>query len=142
MPRRFIRHPASIPIQIGKRVSSDHDTQYHTQTVDVSAGGLSCESEFLMSPGEPVEVEIALNQPPFKTIGHVVWCKHNGDRFLVGIGFADLATAYAVRMVEQVCYIEEYRQGVLEEEGRELSSEDAALEWISKHAGDFPQNVH
>ncbi len=142
MPRRFIRHPASIPIQICSHAASH---RYHAQSVtthDVSAGGLSCESDQLMTVGEAVEVEISLEYPPFKTIGHVVWCKGQGDGYIVGIGFADLATAYAVRMVEQICYIEEYRQKILKEEGRELTSEEAALEWISKHAADFPQNLH
>ena len=142
MPRRFIRHPASIPIQICSPAVSHRIHSQRVQTHDVSAGGLSCESDQLMSVGEAVEVEISLDNPPFKTVGHVVWCKGAGEGYLIGIGFADLATAYAVRMVEQVCYIEEYRQQVLKKEGRELSSEEAALEWISKHASDFPSIVH
>ncbi len=147
MPRRFIRHPAAIPIQLCssgfERSKKEHSGNVQNVTThDVSAGGLSCESEQLLSPGDAVEVEIFLEEPPFKTIGHVVWCKRNGDGFLVGIGFADLATAYAVRMVEQVCHIEDYRNAIRESEGRELSSEEAAVEWISKHAADFPQNVH
>lgn len=142
MPRRFIRHPAAIPIKICSPASAKEDSVHNVTTQDVSAGGLSCETNSLMNPGEAVEVEISLETPPFKTIGHVVWCKNKGDGFLVGIGFADLATAYAVRMVEQVCYIEEYRQKVLQEEGRDLNPEEAAIEWIAAHAQDFPQNVH
>lgn len=152
MPRRFIRHPASIPIQIFSpdsahqclsEMSSSHSSKVgaqHVSTCDVSAGGLSCVSDRLMNVGEAVEVEISLDHPPFKTIGHIVWCKGEGDRYLIGIGFSDLATAYAVRMVEQICYIEEYRQEILTREGRELSSEEAALEWIGKHAADFPSH--
>lgn len=142
MPRRFIRHPASIPIQICSHSDVIEQRSQKVKTHDISAGGLSCETEQLMTPGEAVQVEISLEKPPFKTIGHVVWCQNHGERYLVGIGFADLATAYAVRMVEQVCYIEEYRQKVLQDEGRELSSEEAALEWILAHAEDFPQNAH
>ncbi len=41
-------------------------------------------------------------------------------------------------MVEQVCYIEDYRRFVLMHEGRELSQEDAASEWIAKYAAQFP----
>lgn len=112
-------------------------------THDLSAGGLSCESDQLLQPGEAVEVEIFVQPPPpFKTVGRVVWCQRQGDAYLVGIGFSDLATAYSVRMVEQICYIEQYRQRVMQEEGRDLSSEEAALEWIEQHAADFPQNVH
>ena len=141
MPRRFIRHATSIPIQLcTSEMASPSDEQYMTK--DVSAGGLSCVSDQLLSPGSLVEVEIFVEKPPFKTMGHVVWCRKAADEYLVGIGFSDVATAYAVRMVEQVCHIEEYRQNVLRSECRELTSEEAALEWIAKNAADFPQNVH
>lgn len=142
MPRRFIRHPAAIPIHICNVAHKNEIENQDVKTRDVSAGGLSCESACLMNPGEAVEVEITIEPPPFKTIGHVVWCKHEGSHYLIGIGFADLATAYAVRMVEQVCYIEQYRQEIWRKEGRELTTEQAALEWISEHAHDFPQNVN
>ena len=150
MPRRYIRHPTGIPIQIStpdfsSKQSAESSLSTHAHralTNDVSGGGLSCESTKIMRAGEAVEVEISLNKPPFKTIGHVVWCKEQGSGYLVGIGFSDLATAFAVRMVEQVCHIEKYREKVLAEEGRQLSSEEAALEWIGKHAADFPSNSH
>ena len=41
-------------------------------------------------------------------------------------------------MVEQICHIEQYRREVLKKEGRRLSSEEAASEWIVKYASDFP----
>ena len=41
-------------------------------------------------------------------------------------------------MVEQVCPIEQYRHEMLKNEGRTLSSEEAALEWIQKYAPQFP----
>jgi len=43
-----------------------------------------------------------------------------------------------VRMIEQICYIEHYRKEVLLNEGRRITSEQAALEWIEKYAQDFP----
>ena len=141
MPRRFIRHPAEIPIQLCSH-SAGHENNLISTTTDVSAGGLSCETDVLLQPGDAVEVEIAIESPSFKTIGHVVWCRPAGNRYLIGIGFSDLATAYAVRMVEQVCHIEQYRLKILEQEKRQLSSEEAALEWIRLHAEDFPQSIH
>jgi hypothetical protein len=41
-------------------------------------------------------------------------------------------------MVEQVCAIDRYRRQVLEQEGRTLSRDEAASEWITKYAGRFP----
>ena len=45
---------------------------------------------------------------------------------------------FRARMVEQVCHIEQYRHEILKNEGRKLSSEAAALEWIQKYAPLFP----
>jgi hypothetical protein len=42
-------------------------------------------------------------------------------------------------MVEQVCHIEEYRRTVQRLEGRELSAEEAAFEWIHRFAAQFPE---
>jgi hypothetical protein len=140
MPRRFIRHPASIPIQLDYSSHSDRPEPHIGTTRDVSAGGLSCYSDKLLSPGDFVEVQISIEDRPFKTIGHVIWCRRDNGGYLLGIGFSDMATAYAVRMVEQICHIEEYRQKVKDEEGRELNTEQAAVEWINLHAADFHQN--
>ena len=43
-----------------------------------------------------------------------------------------------LRMVEQICHIEHYRNELLQTEGREISSEVAAKEWIEKYAHTFP----
>jgi hypothetical protein len=51
----------------------------------------------------------------------------------------EVETAYGVRVVEQVCYIEHYRQGTLRTQGRALSSEQAAQEWIGGYAAGFPR---
>lgn len=137
MPRQYIRHPAMIPIQL----CVPHENFAKPQMGDIkdfSEGGLSCEAASELIPGEEVEVEIFINKPPFKAQGHVVWCQKRGKTYQVGIAFNDLETAYAVRMVEQVCHIEQYRNRVLKEEGRRLSSEEAAQEWISLHAAKFP----
>jgi len=41
-------------------------------------------------------------------------------------------------MIEQICHIDHYRKEVLEREGRQLSSAEAAMEWVTKFAQDFP----
>jgi phage tail tape-measure protein len=41
-------------------------------------------------------------------------------------------------MVEQLCYIEQYKQMVKTLEDRNISGEEAAMEWIEKYAGEFP----
>ena len=46
---------------------------------------------------------------------------------------------FKLRMVEQICQIEHYRLTVLSDEGRVISSEQAAHEWVIEHASDFPE---
>jgi hypothetical protein len=41
-------------------------------------------------------------------------------------------------MVGQVCHIESYKKVVYQAEGRLLTAEEAAMEWIGKHASQFP----
>jgi hypothetical protein len=54
------------------------------------------------------------------------------------VTFLDAEVAFLARMVEQVCHIEDYRQSVSRIEGRQLSAEEAATEWIDRYARDFP----
>jgi hypothetical protein len=44
-------------------------------------------------------------------------------------------------MVEQLCHIEAYRRRVLQDEGRRLTDEEAAMEWIANYADRFPPPV-
>ena len=42
-----------------------------------------------------------------------------------------------LKLVEQVCQIETYRNK-LKKQGRDLSIEEAAIEWINRYAAFFP----
>lgn len=106
---------------------------------NISFGGLACDSEFPIAPGARVKVKIPLPKLEFESVGRVVWCHHKDAHFEIGVEFMEMEEAYKVRMIEQICHIEHYRQDVLAREGRTLSSEQAAREWISRYAGAFPQ---
>ncbi len=56
----------------------------------------------------------------------------------VGIEFEKSRDFFRMRMIEQICHIEHYRGEVLRTQDRELSAQEAAAEWISKYADDFP----
>ena len=45
--------------------------------------------------------------------------------------------AFRLRMEEQCQRIKQYRQAMLRERGRLLSSDEAALEWIERYAATF-----
>jgi Tfp pilus assembly protein PilZ len=133
--RLYIRHPSDVPIdyQLGGQADAKRD-----QLSNYSEGGLCFVSSEKIEPGQEIHFAIPITPPEFHATGIVVWCRHEGDSYQIGVKFTKEETAYAVRMVEQLCYIEHYRESVKETEGRELSGEEAALEWIEKYAGDFP----
>jgi len=132
-PREFIRHPSTIPIHftLGQR-------QKTRPARDVGSGGLCFHSAEAVSIGEVIEIEIASCKPTFTAEGIVRWCEPEGNAFLVGVAFTDKSVRFAVRMVEQLCYIEDYRQQKEAETGRSISSQQAALQWIKDHAESFP----
>ncbi|KON82412.1 PilZ domain-containing protein [Azoarcus sp. PA01] len=134
--RRFIRHPVSIPIEV--RAGEHAGGELHPAG-NVSLGGIEFDSDSAIEPGSLVEVRIPIIEPTFATCGRVAWCRRTGNRFELGVQFLDADEAYRTRMVEQVCHIEEYRRSVQRLEGRELSAEEAAFEWIGRFAGQFPE---
>lgn len=132
--RQYIRHPTSIPLEF-----SVDDYQVDTRTMNnISEGGVSFICKNKIEVGAVIKISIKSIRPDIELIGSVVWNnKLDSGEYLVGVKFTE-SEHYRARMVEQVCYIEEYRKKVLQEEGRELSSEEAANEWISRYASRFP----
>ncbi len=140
--RRFIRHPSDMPIDFQ---INEHEPPVARKIRDVSQGGLCFNADRPMQRGAHIRIHIPISLPigneqrPFEAEGVVAWCRKEGDSYAVGVQFDDQSTQFGVRMVEQVCHIEHYRYDVLQEEGRELSSEEAAREWVERYAAEFPQ---
>ena len=133
--RQFLRHLSEIPVQIS---SSDMAFDGDITMSGVSNGGLSCDSNEPAEPGSLVKVRVpSINE---KTIfnGRIAWCEQQENGYQLGIEFLDAESAFHARMCEQVCHIEKYRAEVYANEGRELTPEAAAAEWIEKNAEDFP----
>jgi len=136
--RKYIRHPSSVPIHVNVIESSGVPAT--SSAKNVSRGGLSFESDIPLSKGTRLDIEIPIDHPPFSARAIVVWSSIEEAHFNIGVEFEDEALIHSVRMVEQVCYIEHYRKFVAESEGRLLSSEDAAQEWVALYAADFPRH--
>ena len=134
--RHFIRHPTDIPINC---VLQDHYYCIRNAMLDVSAGGLSFSTDHFIPPGETIDVNIYVQDPSFEANCEVKWCKRVDGYYHVGVRFKNSAEAFSFRMVEQVCHIEHYKRKAFLEEGRTLSGEQAALEWIEKYAREFPR---
>ena len=133
--RRFIRHPANIPIEINSHQRAVSDSPLVS---NVGLGGLSFLSDQTFVPGDLVDLRIPFVDPPFEAAGRIAWCRQSGIHFELGVEFLEQDDAFLARMVEQVCQIENYQREVYRAEGRVLTSEEAALEWISKFAWRFP----
>jgi hypothetical protein len=133
--RQFIRHPSAIPIEVG---NLDQRVGNEPLAVNLGLGGLAFTSDVKLPPGLIVEVRIPSMFPMFTTRGRVAWCKSCDECYQLGVAFLDPEDAFRARMIEQICHIENYRNSVRESEGRELTIEGAAAEWIEKFAAQFP----
>lgn len=136
--RQFVRHPVDVPVEIG---CAGLLPSSFVHSNDISLGGLAVRSNFALTPGEQVVIRIPSVRPPFEAPARVAWCLELDEAeagYDLGVTFLDAEDAFRVRMVEQIFRIEEYRMSVHRLEGRELSAEDAADEWIALHADQFP----
>ena len=134
--REYIRHPSDIPLIY----TLDRGSEYEREQIsNVSQGGLCFRASNNIKPGSSILIQIPIRRPIFEAKGIVVWCHKTNDHFDVGIEFSNKDTELGLRMVEQVCHIEHYRKKILENEGRSLSGQEAAVEWVEKFAKDFPR---
>lgn len=133
--REYIRHPVDIPIEVHKKRRRRRRSEGLS---NLSLGGLAFFSDCRWSAGETLTIVVRV---PFdlEISGTVVWCDRRGGHFEVGMTFGTPAEAYKGRMIEQICHIEQYRQEVERQQGRQLSLEQAASEWIARFADRFAQ---
>ena len=132
--RNYMRHPSDIPIKI----KMTHDKAQNRRMQNVRYGGLAFDSSQPIAHGTIIRIHIDNVQPQFEAEGVVRRCSQEGDHYVVGIEFTHKNDVFVARMVEQVCHIEHYKKQVKEQEGRELTTQQAASEWIAKFAADFP----
>ena len=92
-----------------------------------------------LDPGQPIRLTIPLLGQSFQIDGSVAWCRKAGRGFDVGVRFERDCSAFVMRMAEQICYIEQYRRDVRLREGRQLTSDESAAEWITRFAARFPR---
>ena len=132
-PRRFIRHPANVPIEV-----VDVPGSQGSRVTDVSYGGLSFTCAQPHATGSEIEIRVPEVDVSFCARAVVARCNFAGPGYRVGVRFLDPEDAFQSRMVEQLCAIESYRLQLGEREGRWLSGEEAAREWIERFGGRFP----
>ena len=134
--RKFIRHPSDVPI----RISLDRvvDEASEDTLTNISLGGLSFVSPRELAVHQKVRVCIPVIEQDHILEGRVVWCERGRNGYEIGLEFESSSELFRLRMIEQICHIEHYRKEIERHQGRKLSTEEAAKEWISQYAGDFP----
>ncbi|WP_323813080.1 PilZ domain-containing protein [Cellvibrio sp. NN19] len=131
--RTYIRHPTSIPIH----VCAGGDKESRVRVRNLSAGGLCFITDKPVKVGTMVEFDIPVTSPDYHGRGVIVWRREQSPQsYEVGVRFTSDDEFFRTRMVEQVCQIEDYRQR-LALKGRQLTSEEAALEWIERYSANF-----
>ena len=133
--RRYIRHPSELPIRYSFAPTR---CARASRLKDLGRGGIRFQSDESVKPGTAMKVIIPVLDADHELHGWAAWSRRVGDQFETGMAFATEEDAFLARMVEQVCHIEAYRRRVRVREGRRLSSEGAAKEWIEKFAAEFP----
>ena len=138
--RKFIRHPSDVPLQVSTERVADRSEEVPCKNLNnVSLGGLAFNSSDNLAPGECVSVCFPLLDQKRCLTGRVVWSRPSTSGFDIGVQFEGADELYSLRMIEQVCHIEHYRREVEQSEGRQLTSEEAASEWIQRYADRFPE---
>jgi len=133
--REFVRHPSSIPIEVRLLGRAGRDVHIR----DISMGGLAFPYHWPIALGAPVAICVPRRADHINLQGRVVRCQGKHPDWVIGVTFEDSEDVFRMRIVEQICHIEAYRQQVLELEGRSISSDEAAAEWIPAHAAHFPR---
>jgi hypothetical protein len=133
--RKYIRHPVEIPLDY-QITGESFDSRDYSQ--NISIGGICFRSKERIPSGSILLIKIPTIDPKFEAIGRVIWCLEKEEFYDVGIEFIDDETTFRARLVEQICYIKKYQNDIRQQEGRELTDEEAAEEWTRIFAKNFP----
>ena len=134
--RRHIRHVTGMPIEVNLEYHQDYQGEDDTIT-NVSLGGLCFVASDRLEIDESIEVRFPVLNSGASLDGKVVWCNKTSRGYEVGLAFNDPDEVERLKMVEQIRQIEAFRQELERRDGRKLSSEEAAREWVTQYAGDF-----
>ncbi len=141
LPSHAIRHPVNIPLEVRMIAVGGGIAVGAWQQDSVSSsrcGELAFHFPMMIAVGALLSVRVPSVNAQTELRGQVIWLAQSVHGFVIGMSFQTEAEAFRMRMIEQICHIEDYRQQVFDTEGRDLNPEQAASEWIDHHAAAFP----
>ena len=134
--RRHVRHVTGIPVE----VTLDFNDRFRTEEdeiTNVSLGGMCFIADDRLDISDEIQVKFPALKRDKTLNGKVVWCTKLDRGYEVGLEFDDPEEVERLKMVDQICQIESFRMETEQRDGRKLSSEQAASEWITQYAGEF-----
>lgn len=128
-PVHYMQHPSTIALvltPVAKQNMSNPPLPL----------GLICNTDTPFSTAAQIEITAPKQAPDMNIRGEIAWCRDFGKGYQVGVAFHSTSELYKIRMLEQLCHIEEYRRS--SHSKTQAGKQGAALEWIEKYAAHFP----
>lgn len=128
-PIHYMQHPANISLEL---------TPLHKQACATPPLplGLICNTDKPFHSGGRVTIAAPKQAPDLCIEGEIAWCRAHSGGYQVGVAFHSSDDLYKIRMLEQLCHIEDYRR--THPSRNHPGQQGAALEWIEKFAAHFP----
>ena len=141
------RLPVELPIkycQIGPKAaqrSPQSALLRHSETRNVSEGGLLFHSEQPYEVGTTLQVSIPVKDRVFTMTARVAHTEHDKARnhYLIGVQFLNPQSVFQVKMAEQLHQIELYRKSLSQSLGYAVSDEEAAQRWVEEQSEPFSE---
>ena len=130
--KSLIYHPNLVPLNIRK-------VRERVEMRSSCMGELAVHSQVYIPVGSQVLLSLYMGESTPSLYGRVIWLFGSDEEYLMGLTFDGADEAYKMRMVEQLCHIQAYRDAIARGEGRQLSDEEAAREWIGRYSAGFPE---
>lgn len=127
--------PIEVEVELGKII---HITKDSLNNISIS--GLSFYFSFSIDAGRQIRINIPLGRSMFVIKAEVMWCEQKDAGYNIGAKFLEPSDAFKAKIYSQIRLIEEYKRDLLEKEGRDLTFNEAANEWIRLFAWKFEKD--
>ena len=131
--RRHPRYASDLPVTVAFGEVLASESSYLS---NISAGGVAFNAMVELQPGTVIMLQLPPGRPVLRTPVRVVWCRKMALHYAVGAEFLSKDMAFRERVVEMVRQVDGYRAEA-ERAGRNVSAQQAALEWIELFGKDF-----
>ncbi len=133
----FIHHPPDISLDY--TLNAHHNQLCLPLSTPIpNKGGLIFETKERLVIGSAVNLKITPFRTTIRATGIVTQCCKRKDHYKIGVKFVNSEDAFRVRMAEQACHIQHYKNQRQKTCGKKISLQKAALEWIETRGASFP----